>query len=159
MGISEFITLNALMFRTTEGVCKAQAPMHFNDNSPYRACPGAYLRYVHPLRTAVKAGEVPGDIHFFLGLGLLQQVVNGDEGSTAIHVVTGEPHESILARTAQRDSVDSNISWTIQGYLYIVSIIPMCVYIYTFYFVHLCYLLSRIFVELYRTGESLVLDN
>ena len=120
------------MFRTTEGVCKAQASMHFNDNSPYRTCPGAHLRYVHPLRRAEKVSEVPGDIHFVLGLGLLQQVVNGDEGSTAIHVLAGEPHDSILARTAQGDSIESNISWTIQGYLYIAYIIP--VYVFAFWF-------------------------
>ena len=116
------------MFRTTEGVCKAQASMHFNDNSPYRRCPGAHLRYVHPLRRAEEVSEVPGDIHFVLGLGLLQQVVNGDEGSSPVHAVTGEPHELILARTAQGDSIDSNISWTIQRYLYIAYIVPVCVF-------------------------------
>ena len=99
--------------------------MHFNDNSPYRTYPRSHLRYVHPVRTAEEVSEVPGDIHFVLGLGLLQQVVNGDECSTAIQAVTGEPHE-ILSRTAQCDDIND----LIQGYPNMSSIIPICACIY-----------------------------
>ena len=69
--------------------------------------------------------EVPGDIHFVLGLGLLQQVVNGDECSTAIQAVTAEPQE-ILSRTTQCGGIND----LIQGYPYISFIIHICAYLF-----------------------------
>ena len=106
-------------------MCKAPTPTHFCANTQHRTFPGAHLRYVHPLRTAVKVSEVPGDIHFVLGFGLLQQIVNGDEGSTAIQAVTGEPHE-ILSRTALYDGIND----LIQGYPNMSFIMPICACIY-----------------------------